>query len=64
MEEALKSLNLSPRILVRRSNAVWDIILVTSDEAKTLAGSINTTKSVRLQTEYLDTFYTRITWCL
>lgn len=59
MEEALKSLNASPKILVRQSNTMWDILLATSDEVKALAGGILTTKSVRLQTKYLGTWKTK-----
>lgn len=38
-----------------------DILLTTIKEAKTLAESILTTKSVRLKAEYLDAWKTRIT---
>lgn len=61
MEEALKSLNIEAKVLARRSNAMWDILLATKDSAKALAGNILTTKSVRLQTEYLGTRKTRVT---
>lgn len=50
MEEALKALNVVPRILARRSNALWDILLANEKEAKKLARSILTTKTVRMQT--------------
>lgn len=32
---------------------MWDILLTTEDAVKSLAGNILTTKSVRLQTEYM-----------
>lgn len=47
MEEAFKTLNIDPKVLAKRSHAMWDILLVT--------------KSVRLQTEYLDTRKSGIT---
>lgn len=52
MKEALKNLQISAKILARCSNAMWDIVLVTEDAAKSLADCILTTKTVRLQTEY------------
>lgn len=61
MQEALKTLNVSPRVLARRSNALWDILLANEEEAKKLAGSILTTKTVRMQTEYMGTRKTRVT---
>lgn len=54
MEEALKNLNIASKVLTRRVNTMLDILLTTVKETKALAGSILTTKSVRLQTEYLD----------
>lgn len=49
-----------------RSNALWDVLLATEDEAKILAGSTLTTKRVRLQNEYMGTRQTKITvrWTL
>lgn len=61
MEEALKSLSIAPKILARRSNATWDILLATITETKVLAEGILTTKPLRLQIEYLDTQKTKIT---
>lgn len=61
MEEALKTLNVAPRMLARRSNALWDILLADEEEAKKLAGSILMTKNVRMQTEYMGTRKTRVT---
>lgn len=61
MEEALKNLNIAPKVLAESSNAMWDVLLATEDKAKKLTGSILTSKSVRLQTEYLGTRKTRIT---
>lgn len=52
MEETLRIFNISAKVLlVRRSNAMWDILLPTEDAAaKSLAWDIFTTKSLRLQT--------------
>lgn len=61
MEEVLKALNVEAKVLARRSNAMWDILLVSKEVAKTLAGNTLTTKTMRLQTEYMDTQKTRIT---
>lgn len=61
MEEALKSLKISPKILTRCTNALWDILLATEEETKKLAGSNLATKSVRLQTEYLGMMRTKVT---
>lgn len=55
LEEALKSFKIGPEILARMSNALWDILLATVEEAKKLAGSTLATNSVRLQTDYLAT---------
>lgn len=40
MEDALKCLNIGTKVLTRRSNAMWDILLQTEDVAKVLTGSI------------------------
>lgn len=61
MEEALKSLKVGPKILARRSNALWDILLNTEEEAKQLTGNLFTTKSVCLQTENMRTRKTKLT---
>lgn len=53
VEEAIKSLNIGAKVLARRRRAMWDILLASEDSAKALTSSIMTTKSVRLQTEYL-----------
>lgn len=53
MEKALKILHIGTKILARRSNALWDILLATKEEAKMLAGSTLITKSIRLQSEYM-----------
>lgn len=58
MEEALKTLKIGSKFLTRRCNA----ILLPTEEAKMLAGNTVTTKSVRLQTEYLGTRLTNITF--
>lgn len=61
MEEALKCLEIGPKILARKSNALWVILLATDEEAKQLAGSTLATKSVRLQTEYIGTRRKKVT---
>lgn len=61
MEEVLKTLKVNPKVLVRRTNAIWDILLPTVQDAKQMAGSVLTTKNLRLQTEYMGTRRTRIT---
>lgn len=43
------------------SNALWDVLLATEEEAKMLAGRTLTTKTVRLQTEYMGTRQTEST---
>lgn len=59
-EEALKSLQIIPKLLARWSNTIWDILMVNEEKAKKLVGSILTTKSIRLQTEYMGTQTTMI----
>lgn len=61
MEEALKCLKIVPKILCKRSNAMWDILLASEEETKQLSGSILRTKTLRLQTEYMGTRRTRVT---
>lgn len=61
MEEALKSLKIGSKILARRSNAKWEILLATENTAKDLVGSILLTKAVRLQTKYLGIRKTKVT---
>lgn len=60
MEDALKALNLSPKMLERRTNALWDILLLTEQQTRELAGSILNTKELRLITEYMGTWRTRV----
>lgn len=48
-------------MLVKRSNATRDILLVSEEAVKELAGIILTTKSVGLQTEYMGIQKTRVT---
>lgn len=57
IEKALKS----HKILARGSNALWDILLATEQEAKQVAGYILETKSVPLQTEYMGARKTKVT---
>lgn len=57
MEKALKSINIGTKILARRSN---EILLQTEDAEKPLGGNIITTKSVRLQTEYMGRRKTKV----
>lgn len=59
--ETLKSLKIGPKILARRSNEPWDILLATEEKAKMLAGSTLAIKSVSLQTEYKGARRTNIT---
>lgn len=61
MEEALESLNIRAKVLARRSNAMWDILLSTEDAEKSLANNILTTKSVGLHSEYMGTRKTKVT---
>lgn len=61
MEEVLKTLKINPKVLARRTNVIWDILLPTEQEAKQLAGSVLTTRNLRLQTEYIGTRKTKIT---
>lgn len=57
MEEALKKFIIEANVLARRINTIyiWDILIQTEEAVKTLAGSILTTKSVELKTEYITT---------
>lgn len=50
MEDALMALNIAAQVLAGRFNAMWDILLVTEEAAKTLEESILTTKTLSLQT--------------
>lgn len=59
MEEAAKSLRIAPKILARRINALWDLLLATEQEAKALTGNILTTATLRLQTDYMGTRRTK-----
>lgn len=61
MEETLKSLHIGAKMLIRKTNAMWNILLANENKAMTLADSILTTKSVRIQTECMGTHRTRIT---
>lgn len=61
MEEALKSLQIQPKVLAHQSNTMWDVLLANKGQPKNLAGSILTTKSVCLQTEYMGTQKTSFT---
>lgn len=53
MEEKLEALNIGARVLARRSNAMWEILLATEKAAKALTGGVHTTKTLRLQTGYM-----------
>lgn len=44
MEEALRSLQIALKVLAKRSNVMWDILLANEEEAKLLIGSVLTTK--------------------
>lgn len=54
-------LSILAKVLARRNNAMWDILLQIEDVAKALDGSILTTKPVRLETECMDTRKTKVT---
>lgn len=60
MEEALKGLQIQAKILVKGSNAMWDVHLASNVEGKKLVGSVLMAKSVRLVTEYMGTRRTRV----
>lgn len=53
MEEALKSLNIGDKVLVRCCIEMCGLVVKKVEAAKSLAGDILTTKSVRMQTEYM-----------
>lgn len=55
MEEALKSLK------IMRSNAMWDHLLSSEQEANQLTGNVLLASSLRFQTEYIGTRRTNIT---
>lgn len=59
MAERLKSLQILPKVLARRTNPMWDILLACEEDGKKLSGSVLTTKSSQLKTEYTDTRKTR-----
>lgn len=61
MEDALKALQINPKMFERRTNALRDILLQTEDQAKKLASSVLNTNDLRLQTEYLGTRMTKVT---
>lgn len=44
MDEALKCLNIAVKVLVRRSNENWDILLTSEEDERALVGSILTAK--------------------
>lgn len=58
MDEALRSIKIRPKILLRMSNALWDISLAT-EEANLLTGSI--LEKICLLTEYMGTRMTKET---
>lgn len=41
MEKAMKDLKIGPKMLAKRSYAIWNILLATEEEAKQLAGIIH-----------------------
>lgn len=47
-EEAFKGLKVSPNILARGSNAIWDIVLAPEQEVKQLIGNNLTITTLRL----------------
>lgn len=44
--EALKSQQIQPKVLARRFNALWDILVANEKETKKLANSVLTMKSL------------------
>lgn len=60
MKEPIKCLIIGAKVLACK--CLWDILLVTEDALKVLAGNILTTKSVRLQTEYMGIRKTNVTF--
>lgn len=61
IRKVIKNWKIRPKVLVRKSNALCDILLTTEQEAKQLAGSILTAKWVHFQTEYMRTRKTKVT---
>lgn len=59
--ETIERLNIAVCVIVTRSTAIWDFLLATEETDKKLDGSIVTTKSVRLQTEYMSTGKIKVT---
>lgn len=49
MEEARKSLEIIVKVLTKRSNAMWEILLTSDEETKALVESILTDLEVRMQ---------------
>lgn len=41
MEEMLKSLEIGPKFLAKRSNAMWDVLLAKEEKARQLASNID-----------------------
>lgn len=48
MEETLKTLRISPKVLARRTNALWNILLPTEQQGKELTGSVLNTNNLSL----------------
>lgn len=55
MEKLLKNLKIGAKLLARRSKAMWNALLATEQESKQLAGSILTSMTLQIQTEYMGT---------
>lgn len=49
------------KILAKSTNAMWDILLATEEEAKPLPGNVLIAKARQLHTEYMGMRRTRIT---
>lgn len=60
MNQALKTFKIGNKILARRSNALWNILLAAEKDAKKLAARTMTRNSVHLQTEYMGTRMTKV----
>ena len=63
LEEQLKAAGIPARYFCRRSFTTWDVLLLSEDLAKKLAGSNITSKYYRLQLEYKGHRKIRVTMC-
>lgn len=47
IEEALKTLNIGEKVLARRSNAIWDIVLATEEAAKIMSRQLTHNQDIK-----------------